>query len=69
VADFVPSVLPPKHGHRAPYKLQWVRVDLYCYWPKGRLWVRDVTLKLVEAAGASGKVLDPMTPKPAERTK
>ena len=69
VADFVPSVLPPEHGHRAPYKLQWVRVDLYCYWPKGRLWVRDVTLKLVEAAGASGKVLDPMTPKPAERTK
>ncbi|KKK59970.1 hypothetical protein LCGC14_3029040, partial [marine sediment metagenome] len=63
VADLVPSVLPPKHGHRQPYKLRWIRVDLYCYWPKGRLWVKDVTLKLVESPTADGRVKDPMTPK------
>jgi hypothetical protein len=66
VADLVPSVLPPKHGHRAPYRLQWLRVDLYCYWPKGRLWVKDVTLKLVQTPGPDGKLLDPMTPVPAK---
>jgi len=65
VADFVPSVLPPKHGHRKPYELKWVRVDLYCYWPKGRLWVKDVTVKLVEPR-RDGKVLDPMKPVPAK---
>lgn len=67
VADFVPSVIAPKHGHRRPYKLQWIRVDLYCYWPKGRLWVKDVTVKLVEKPGADGKVIDPMTPKRAPK--
>ncbi len=65
VVDFVPSVLPPKHGHRKPYELKWVRVDLYCYWPKGHLWVRDVAVKLVEAPSDGGKVTDPMTPAPA----
>ena len=62
--DFVPSVLPPKQGvpnrdesrlgtpgHREPYDLRWIRVDLYCYWPQGRLWVKDVAIKLVEPAG------------------
>jgi len=68
-ADFVPSVLAPKHGHRAPYDLKWVRVDLYCYWPKGRLWVKDVAVKLVQSPGRAGRVLDPMTPKPAEKPK
>ncbi|HET6429029.1 MAG TPA: hypothetical protein VFJ30_11490 [Phycisphaerae bacterium] len=65
VADFVPSVLPPEAGHRAPYDLKWVRVDLYGYWPAGRLWVRDVTVKLVESPAPSRPVLDPMAPKPA----
>ena len=69
VVDFVPSVLPPRHGHRRPYKLQWLRVDLYCYWPKGRLWVKEVAVKLVESPGARGEVLDPMTPKAAEKLK
>jgi hypothetical protein len=53
VADFVPSVLPPGRNPRAPYDLKWIRVDLYCYWPVGRLWVKDVTVKLVEAGAAS----------------
>lgn len=67
VVDFVPSVLAPKQGHRQPYDLKWVRLDLYCYWPAGRVWVRDVTLKLVESPAPGGKVLDPMTPRPAGR--
>jgi len=67
VADFVPSVLAPKGGHRQPYTLEWIRVDLYCYWPAGRLWVRDVAVKLIERPGKDGKVLDPMTPTPARR--
>lgn len=69
VVDFVPSVLPPKDGHRAAYRLQWVRVDLYCYWPQGRLWVRDVALKLVQSPRPGGSVLDPMMPKPVEKWK
>ena len=69
VVDFVPSVLPSSHDHRRPYKLQWLRVDLYCYWPKGRLWVKEVAVKLVESPGAGGEVLDPMTPKAAEKLK
>ena len=62
VADFVPSVLPPKDGHRAPYDLKWVRVDLYCYWPEGRVWVKDVTVKLVEEAPEGGEARNPVTP-------
>jgi len=54
VVDFVPSVLPPRRGRRAPYDLKWVRVDLYAYWPAGRLWVRDVTVKLVESPESGG---------------
>ena len=65
VVDFVPSVLPPKHGHRAPYELKWIRVDLYCYRPKGHVWVQEVVVKLIESPGKGGDVLDPMTPKPA----
>ncbi len=65
VVDFVPSVLPPTRGHRAPYDLKWIRVDLYGYWPAGRLWVKDVTVKLVESPGPGRAVIDPMTPKRA----
>ena len=68
VVDFVPSVLPPRHAHRAPYELRWIRVDLYCYWPQGRLWVKEVILKLVESP-RGGEVLDPMTPRPAEKSR
>ena len=68
-ADFVPAVLAPKHGHRAPYDLKWIRVDLYCYWPKGRLWVKDVAVKLVESPGRNRRVRDPMKPRPAETVK
>ena len=56
VVDFVPSVLPPKGGHRRPYRLQWVRVDLYCYGRRGRLWVRDVAVKLVSGRDRHHKV-------------
>jgi len=69
VVDFVPSVLPPTHGHRRPYDLRWVRVDLYCYWPAGRLWVKSVVLKLVEGPRPGGKVIDPMTPRALRREK
>jgi hypothetical protein len=63
VADFVPSVLaPPAGGHREPYQLKWIRVDLYCYWPKGHVWVKDATLKLVQSPGPEGKVLNPSAP-------
>ncbi len=69
VVDFVPSVVPPTGGHREPYNLQWLRVDLYCYWPEGRLWVKQVGLKLIQTPGRDGEVLNPMTPKPAEGVK
>jgi TolB-like protein len=73
--DFVPSVLPPRQAEpsttrsgasqssrREPYDLKWIRLDLYCYWPAGHVWVKEAAVKLVESPGADGKVIDPMTP-------
>jgi len=66
VVDFVPSVLAPKPGQE-PYKLKWVRVDLYTYLGAGRLYVKDVALKLVERPAAGKPVANPVDPVPAPR--
>lgn len=39
VADLV-----PRHDKA---RLQWIRVDLYAYWPEGRVWFDDVVLKRI----------------------
>ena len=46
--DFVPGVLAPGQADRPAYDLRWIRLDLYGYWPVGRMYIREATLKLVE---------------------
>ena len=65
VVDFVPSVLPPGRSGRVPYELKWIRVELYGYWPKGRMYIKDVTLKLVEPGTTARPASNPVTPVPA----
>lgn len=67
VVDFVPSVLPPGRSGRVPYELKWIRVELYGYWPKGRMYIKDVMLKLVEPGAATRPASNPVTPVPASR--
>lgn len=67
VLDFTPGVVSPGRSERPPYELRWIRVDLYGYYPQGRLYFRDVTLKIVERPGPGRRAQDPVAPVPAPR--